>query len=96
MILFYVEGLGMFFEFLLECALLSCCYAGMSLEYISSNSTLHAPKEQYWATARNTTNLASVTFRTLIQRRKEQAVEVPNQDCEAQTGSDQDSLPGGV
>jgi hypothetical protein len=34
---FYVERLLVFFEFLLECALLSCRFGGLSLEYISSN-----------------------------------------------------------
>ena len=69
---------------------------GQSFEYILPIAALHAAKTQYSATARNTNNVASVTFRVLIQRRKEQAVAVTNQDCETQTGSHSGRLPGGV
>ena len=56
---------------------------GLSLETFLPLAALHGAKTQSRAVTRNTTNLDSVTFRVLIQRRKEQAVAITNQDRKA-------------
>ena len=59
-------------------------FVGGHLNTFLPIAALHGAKTQYRTTPRNTTNVASVTFRVLFSAEKEQADEVSNQDCEAQ------------